>query len=245
MQQAATERGRGSRVPGRLAGADVLCLFLPFVLLMFTLAMMSGCAGRKEEPGKAATYEQAPARKPTPGEQRIASWHKLMRDKRDAPEEVKLQAVNSFFNRLEFVDDPILWGKEDYWATPRQMLLKNGGDCEDFATAKYFTLRRLNVPDDRMRLTYVKVVRLQQPHMVLSYYREPAADPLILDSLVKTILPASARRDFVPIYSFNGHGLWLARKERAVPLGRAESLSLWRDLQLRFIREALADPGPP
>ena len=112
----------------------------------------------------------APESKLTPEQERIAAWHKLMHDKRNAPEMEKLETVNSFFNQLEFVADRILWGRDDYWATPQEMLLKNGGDCEDFATAKYFTLRQLKIPDEKMNLTYVKVLRLKQPHMVLSYY---------------------------------------------------------------------------
>ena len=174
----------------------------------------------------------------TLGQKRIAAWHKLMLEKRTVSEMEKLESVNSFFNQLEFVDDQILWGMEDYWATPQQMLLKNGGDCEDFATAKYFTLRQLKIPDNKMRLTYVKALRVKKPHMVLSYYMQPTSDPLILDSLVSVILSASDRKDLIPIYSFNGDGLWLARKDEPMHLGRTERLSLWQDLLSRFIQEA-------
>ena len=222
--------------------AEIFSMLLSFIFLVLFLALMSGCAARKEEPGMEVEPEAAPEIELTRGQKRIAAWHKLMNEKRNASEMEKLETVNRFFNLLEFVDDRILWGKDDYWATPRQMLLKNGGDCEDFATAKYFTLRQLKIPEYKMRLTYVKVLRLKQPHMVLNYYVEPTADPLILDSLVKTILSASEREDLVPIYSFNGQGLWLAKKEKSILLGRSESLSSWLDLQLRFTREALADP---
>lgn len=214
---------------------------LPYIyLLVLILVLISGCAGKKE-PGMEIKPEKIPEEL-TEGQKRIAAWHRMLRKMSNAPEMEQLITVNSFFNRLEFVDDRILWGKKDYWSTPREMLLKNGGDCEDFATAKYFSLRRLKIPANRMRLTYVKVLRLKQPHMVLSYYAEPTADPLILDSLVKTILPASKRNDIIPIYSFNSEGLWLTMKEKSIPLDRPEILTLWRDLQFRFTREAIADP---
>jgi len=209
------------------------------------LALMSGCAAKKKEPEMAVKPELVPKIELTPAQKRIAAWHKLMLEKRNVPEMEKLESVNNFFNQLEFVDDRLLWGKDDYWATPQQMLIKNGGDCEDFATAKFFTLRQLQIPDNMMRLTYVKVLRLKQPHMVLSYYREPTADPLILDSLVREILTASERRDLIPVYSFNGQGLWLAKKQESVHLGKAERLSLWQDLQFRFIEEAIAGPPAP
>jgi predicted transglutaminase-like cysteine proteinase len=156
----------------------------------------------------------------------------------------KLESVNSFFNKLEYVDDRYHWGKEDYWATPREMLLSNGGDCEDFAAAKYFTLRHLDVADVKMRLTYVKVLKLKEPHMILSYYAEPTAEPLILDSLVEPILAASKRPDLIPIYSFNGDGYWLTRKQSSERLGQADRLSLWQELLQRFNQEAIAAPLP-
>jgi predicted transglutaminase-like cysteine proteinase len=124
------------------------------------------------------------------------------------------------------------------------MLASNGGDCEDFATAKYFTLRQLDIPDEKMRLIYVKSLKLKQPHMVLGYYAEATADPLILDNLVKEILSASERPDLIPIYSFNGQGLWLAKQESTDRLGGSERLSLWQELQLRFNQEAVAGPMP-
>ena len=129
-----------------------------------------------------------------------------------------------------------------YWATPLEMLVSNGGDCEDFATAKYFTLRQLDIPDEKLRLVYVKSLKLKQPHMVLSYYAEPTTAPLILDNLIRTILFASQRTDLIPVYSFNAQGLWLTKEERSERLGGAERLSLWQALQSRFNQEVLAAP---
>ena len=122
------------------------------------------------------------------------------------------------------------------------MLIRNGGDCEDFATAKYFTLRHLDIPELKMRLTYVKSLKLEQPHMVLSFYSKPTADPLVLDSLVNAILHAVERPDLIPIYSFNGQGLWLDRKLSSDRLGDSGRLSLWQELQQRFSQEAIAAP---
>jgi len=206
------------------------------VMLVVVLLLLSGCGAKKKAPEAAV--------KPDPGQQRIEDWHALILEKRDVSEMEKLESVNSFFNQLEFVDDLYLWGKVDYWATPREMLASNGGDCEDFATAKYFTLRQLDIPEEKMRLIYVKSLKLKQPHMVLGYYAESTQEPLILDSLVKEILSAPERRDLIPIYSFNGQGLWLAKQESTDRLGGSERLSLWQELQLRFNQEAVAAPMP-
>jgi len=216
--------------------ADFFSLLPLFLMIILILPFMSSCGVKKKAPEETIALD--------PAIQRIAEWHALMREKRHLTEMEKLEAVNSFFNKLEFVNDLDHWGKEDFWATPQELLASNGGDCEDFATAKYFTLRRLGIPEEKLRLTYVKSLKLKQPHMVLGYYAEPTAVPLILDSLVNKIVPASSRSDLIPIYSFNGDGLWLARKQSSERLGGAERLSLWQELRIRFNREAHANPLP-
>ena len=225
----------------KMPGAEYIALLKSALLLVVVILFMSGCGARSKVPAEPV---KEPSVELDQGRQRIADWHALMREKRDAPAMEKLAAVNSFFNRLEFVDDLSHWGKEDYWATPREMLISNGGDCEDFVTAKYFTLRQLDIPDQNMRLTYVKSLKLNQPHMVLTYSAKPTADPLILDNLAQMILPASQRKDLIPVYSFNGQGLWLTRKQNSIRLGGSERLSLWQEIQSRFNREVLAAPLP-
>jgi len=159
---------------------------------------------------------------------------------RGKPEDEKLQHVNNFFNQVPFIDDIIHWGKEDYWATPVEKLATFGGDCEDFSIAKYFALKQLGVPEDKLRLTYVKAIRLNQAHMVLTYFPEPTAMPLVLDNLVPGIRPAVERRDLVPVYSFNGDGLWLAKaRGSGKRVGSSTKLSLWTDLMTRMDNSSL------
>lgn len=229
----ATKRAAGSR--SKDDSADFLRLSA-LVCILIVLLGLGGCATRK----KIITPMPEAVDKPDSASQRIAQWHVLMQEKQAVSIREKLESVNSFFNKLNFVDDYHLWGRDDYWATPLEMLRQNGGDCEDFATAKYFTLRELAVPDDEMRLTYVKSLKMNRPHMVLTYYSDSAADPLVLDSLVDVIAPASKRPDLVPVYSFNGQGLWLARRRSSEQIGGADRLSLWQELQYRWSREAFA-----
>jgi hypothetical protein len=68
-------------------------------------------------------------------------------------------------------------------------------------------------------------------HMVLTYYSSPGAEPLVLDNLVKSIKPASQRTDLMPIFSFNGTGLWLAKQRgRGKLAGSSSRVKRWRDL---------------
>jgi len=173
-------------------------------------------------------------------QQRIHTWYQLINDYKNANTLEKLELVNNFFNQLAFVNDSDLWGQEDYWATPIQMLSSNGGDCEDFSIAKYFTLRKMGIPEDRMRLTYVKALQLNQAHMILTYFPTPDADPLILDNLVTAIHPASERTDLLPVYSFNGNGLWLSKKKGMDErVGQSERLSQWQGVIARINSEMI------
>lgn len=173
-----------------------------------------------------------------PSRQRVENWRELMATNQTLAEPQKLELVNSFFNRLTFTPDPRLWKQEDYWATPLETLAVGAGDCEDFALAKYFTLTALGVDESRLRLTYVKALKLNQPHMVLTYYPTPDAVPLVLDNLEPLIKPATERDDLAPVYSFNGTGLWLARQRgQGKPAGDSERLPLWREMLQRMRRE--------
>ncbi|RMF13746.1 MAG: sulfate adenylyltransferase [Gammaproteobacteria bacterium] len=171
---------------------------------------------------------------------RLLYWEKILNLPPDTPETDKLRKVNLFFNRAQFVSDIEHWGKADYWATPVELLTTNGGDCEDFSLAKYFTLRNLGIPDGKLRVTYVKALSLNQAHMVLAYYPTPDADPLILDNLTNEIKPASQRPDLYPVYSFNGSGLWLSRqKSQGRLVGTADKLDQWRQFKARLKTQLL------
>jgi predicted transglutaminase-like cysteine proteinase len=166
---------------------------------------------------------------------RLLSWQQLIRDDGSTTDLQKLEKVNIFFNKINFVIDAMHWQKADYWATPIEFLASDGGDCEDFALAKYFTLKLLGVADEKMNITYVKAWKINQAHMVLTYYETPSAVPLVLDSLVPAIEPATKRADLLPVYSFNGSGLWLSKERgRGNPVGKSDRLKLWNDLLERM-----------
>lgn len=169
----------------------------------------------------------------------MEKWEDLVKSSRNIPERKKLEVVNKFFNRnIWFVDDIKHWRREDYWATPMETLATLGGDCEDFTIAKYFTLRELNVADERLRLTYVRATRLNKPHMILAYYPTENSEPLVLDNLTDRIEPASKRRDLKPVYSFNGRSLWRAKEfGEGRQVGSAGSVNLWSGVIQRMRAE--------
>lgn len=172
--------------------------------------------------------------------QRVQAWLALMSRGEGWTEQQKLQAVNDFFNRVPYADDLAHWGRAEYWATPVELLASNGGDCEDYAVAKYYTLRAMGVPDERLRITYVTARQGSSAiaHMVLGYYATPDADPLVLDNLNRQIRPGSQRTDLSPIYIFNAEGLWYARQRgQNERLGGSDNVRLWNDVRARIERE--------
>lgn len=170
--------------------------------------------------------------------ERILSWQRIVRDNQDLEATEKLALINQFFNQIRFISDQEHWQREDYWATPIEMLATNGADCEDYSIAKYFTLRELGIADEQLKITYVKALRLNQAHMVLAYYPSPGSEPLILDNLINDILPASQRPDLAPVYSFNGEGLWLSKlsSQEGKRIGEASKLKNWQDNMTRHNR---------
>jgi len=156
---------------------------------------------------------------------------------RPAAEARLLRAVNGFFNRVPSMTDLAHWGVEDYWATPSESLASNGADCEDYAIAKYFTLKELGVPIARLRLVYAKSTRSREAHMVLAYYPDPRADPLILDNLQGSIESASERSDLIPVYTFNDEDLlWPQEGGNTVRLSAASNRK-WKDVLDKLERE--------
>lgn len=147
-------------------------------------------------------------------------------------EESRLKGINGFFNRsVQYRDDREVWGQVDYWASPLETLARGQADCEDYAIAKYFSLLASGVPGVKMRLVYVRaqLAGSIQAHMVLAYYPQPDAEPLILDNLITDIRPASRRPDLAPVFSFNAEGLWqgVAGASAGDPVAR---LSRWREV---------------
>ena len=175
----------------------------------------------------------------------LQDWMQTLNQTRAlSSDEAKLRKINDFVNRnITFDSDINVWQQTDYWATPLETIGIGRGDCEDFAILKYVSLRQTGVPTAKLRLIYVKA-QLQTPmgpqtqaHMVLAYYANPSAEPLILDNLNPAILPANRRNDLNPVFSFNSEGIYAGvsgRDKAATGVGR---LSRWADALRRIAAE--------
>ena len=176
------------------------------------------------------------------GQQNLQEWRDTMRLAAGKDEQEKIALINGFINsKIVYTEDSVAWGVEDYWATPVESLGRGVGDCEDYAIDKYFSLLILGIPMDKLRFVYVKAQMggkyssIYVAHMVLAYYPTVESEPLILDSLIDEIKPASQRPDLTPVFSFNSGGLWLGANTGNKSIGSSTSrLSRWRDVLARM-----------
>jgi len=220
--------------------------FGAFALALVAAASLAAAEGlgfsRSLTPGMVAHYERIFGQG---ARGRLAGWQEFARGAagrldagRGAPgEHGLLGPVNGFFNRLPYITDQAHWRVTDYWTTPAEFLASNGGDCEDYAIAKYFLLKELGVPVGRLRMVYARTWKSNVAHMVLAYYPAPGAEPLILDSLQGSIEPASDRPDLIPVYTFNDDDLLFPQPGLpAIPVS-AGSFRLWREVLEKLARE--------
>jgi len=184
-----------------------------------------------------ATLTQRWGAGPTP---KFNAWRTLITNASSLSDNDRLKRVNDFFNRqMRFGEDADIWNQPDYWATPMESIGQGAGDCEDFAIAKYFTLREVGVTPAKLRLIYVRASTgasagsPSQAHMVLAYYTQPEAEPLVLDNLINDIRPASRRPDLVPVFSFNSDGVFTGGAKETAPSAGTGRLSRWEDLLKR------------
>lgn len=136
---------------------------------------------------------------------RLVLWDKMVERMRTKKVVRQLKAVNSFFNKIKYMDDKKIWGKDDFWSVPFEFLGIGAGDSEDYAIAKYYTLIELGISKNKLKIVHVILTKKRVPkeHVVLNYYHKPTSIPIVLDNEVKILTIATKRKDLKPIYYFN------------------------------------------
>lgn len=145
------------------------------------------------------------------GQQTLQSWKNELSSLRGKPLKQMARAVNDMMNRYTYIEDSDNYGKSDYWATPMEFFAR-GGDCEDYAIAKYTALRALGVPEERLRIAVVQDMKKNIPHAILIIYTDHG--PYILDNQIKTLTSADRVDHYKPIFTINQTAWWLHTKPR-------------------------------
>lgn len=140
------------------------------------------------------------------GQKVIRQWKADLEPMKGETVGTMARKVNTLVNRHPYINDSRNWGRSDYWSTPVEFFTR-GGDCEDFAIAKYASLRLLGVPEERLRIAIVHDKIKDMPHAILIVYAENG--PLVLDNQVKDALEADTVNRYKPIFSINRTAWWL------------------------------------
>lgn len=136
----------------------------------------------------------------------VTQWQSGMESFKGLPLKKMADRVNSYVNKTRYILDNKNWGKSDYWATPVEFLAR-GGDCEDYAIAKYTALRTLGVPEERLRVAIVHDKQKNIPHAVLVVYTDEGT--YILDNQNSSMLDGDGPGRYRPIFSINRQAWWL------------------------------------
>ncbi|MCB1538121.1 MAG: transglutaminase-like cysteine peptidase [Rhodospirillales bacterium] len=128
-----------------------------------------------------------------------------LKSERGASEEEKIEAVNAFYNKVRYIEDKNNWGTSDYWETPQEFISR-GGDCEDFAIAKYAALKSLGFSEDQLRLAIVRDTWKGIPHAILIVYTADGAK--FLDNQYREVKQVAGFDRYQPVYSINRTGWW-------------------------------------
>lgn len=119
----------------------------------------------------------------------------------------KLAVVNRSVNHLiKYRDDKMVWGTQDYWASPAEALAKGQGDCDDYALMKFFALREAGVSADDMRIVILKDNLHNQLHAVLAVNVD--GTNYILDNWQDTVFEDTQNPYYKPIFALSESRWW-------------------------------------
>lgn len=137
-------------------------------------------------------------------------WMQFLHRLRRASKWEQLVAVNAYMNARPYVADDTNYGIQDYWATPNEFLARSG-DCEDFAIAKFLSLKQLGWTDDELRIVAVKDHKLGMGHAVLVAYF--GGKIWLLDNQLEHVTDLETVRHYEPVYSINQSHWWLHKND--------------------------------
>ncbi len=137
----------------------------------------------------------------------VRSWKEMIKSIEGKTLQEQLDAVNDWGNEHPYIVDQLNWGMEDFWETPHEFISVNG-DCEDYAIAKYYSLKALGISLDNMRIIIVQDFNLGGIiHAILGVY-DDKGDMFILDNQIDQVMPAKKIYHYRPIYSVNEDWWW-------------------------------------
>lgn len=135
-----------------------------------------------------------------------AEWAALTAQLRPLDRRAMLDQLNRAINRYPYVAAADNWGRADYWETPFEFLSR-GGQCEDYAIAKFMLLRAMGFADRDLRILVVRDVIHRVDHAVLVVDLDGTA--WLLDSVSDNVVPLANAMQYRAYYAIDETGWWL------------------------------------
>ena len=135
----------------------------------------------------------------------VQEWLFFLESQKGKSKAQQIEAVNHYMNQIKFVSDNNNYGENDYWATPMEFFAK-GGDCEDYAIAKYISLRALGFNKEELRLVVVQDRVMRAPHAMVVAYNDGKAK--IMDNQNPAVIDSAQISRYIPVYSISQVAWW-------------------------------------
>ena len=133
------------------------------------------------------------------------------------PQRRQISLVSRYVNRKRYKDDrtarleSILSHEtlkyRSRWATVEEFM-RRGGDCEDYATTKYYLLRRLGFSTEQLRIVVTYDRGERGYHAVLAVRLDKEGEPQVLLLESDNTIKQGGRHRLRFIYSINEESIW-------------------------------------
>ncbi len=118
----------------------------------------------------------------------------------------RLGEINRAINlAIRPVDDLAQHGEIDVWSSPLATLARRGGDCEDYAIAKFVALRRAGLAADDLRILVLHDTIHGEDHAVAAARLDGRW--LMLDNRRMAMVDDANVRNFRPTFVIGEHGV--------------------------------------
>ncbi|WOH51425.1 transglutaminase-like cysteine peptidase [Bradyrhizobium sp. sBnM-33] len=118
----------------------------------------------------------------------------------------RLGEINRAINlSIKATNDLAQHGQIDVWSSPLATLERGGGDCEDYAIAKFVALRRAGIGPDDLRIVVMHDTMQGEAHAVAAARLDGRW--LMLDNRRMAMVSDSDARNYRPTFAIGEHGV--------------------------------------
>ena len=148
---------------------------------------------------------------PNPDLSQYPQWQRVVAEAKYTPPKQEfhgdlkklLDQEQAKYKNVPYITDKKNYGVEDYWATREEMKVHGGGECHDYAIAKYYDLLEAGIPDREMAILFV-ATKNKDNHVILK------VDNWYLDSLYPNTIYSEKifEQNYALVYSVNRLGFY-------------------------------------